>query len=211
VPAPVSLDPEWAGAWLGEVIEATCSEPPVVVGHALGGAIAARFAARSAGQRPTRLRALVLVDSLGLARFRPAPRFALGLLRFTTRPSERSYERFMHQCSYDLDALRDRMGGDWAPFAAYNVGFARSPAMKEASRVLLRVGLPRIPAAELARIEVPVTLIWGRHDRATRLRVAERVSRRYGWALHAIDGAADDPARDQPEAFLRALRATLEV
>lgn len=204
------LDADSAVAWLDEVIDATCLRPPVVVGHALGGAIAARFAARSALHNPGRLRALVLVDPLGMARFRPAPRFAVGLLRFTARPSERSFEQFMHQCSYDADALRDRMGADWAPWVAHNVGFASSPAAKQAGRVLRRVGLPRIPGSDLAGIDVPVTLIWGRHDRANRLRVGRRVARRYGWALHVIDAAADDPARDQPEAFLRTVRAVID-
>jgi hypothetical protein len=33
---------------------------------------------------------------------------------------------------------------------------------------------------------------------------------RYGWLLHVIENAADDPAIERPEAFLQALRATLE-
>jgi len=39
--------------------------------------------------------------------------------------------------------------------------------------------------------------------------VAEAASASYGWRLHVIDNAADDPAIEQPEAFLRALRAAL--
>jgi pimeloyl-ACP methyl ester carboxylesterase len=72
------------------------------------------------------------------------------------------------------------------------------------------LGLPRIPPGDLARIAVPTTLIWGRHDRANRLRIAESASARYGWALHVIEHCADDPPRDQPEAFLTVLRAILE-
>jgi pimeloyl-ACP methyl ester carboxylesterase len=34
-------------AWLGELIEQTCPVPPTLVGHVLGGAIAARFAIQS--------------------------------------------------------------------------------------------------------------------------------------------------------------------
>ena len=56
---------------------------------------------------------------------------------------------------------------------------------------------------------MPTTLIWGRDDRANRVGVAERASARYGWPLHVIERAADDPARDRPEAFLAALRSTL--
>lgn len=199
------LDAGRAVAWLDELLDRTCAEPPVVVGHVLGGAIAARHAAH----RPGRLSGLVLVDSLGLARFRPSIRFALGFLRFTLRPSERSFEGFMNQCAHDRQRLQQQMGDDWTAFVAYNLGLARSEQTKAAGQLFRRVGMPRIPPGELERIAVPTTLIWGRHDRALRLRIAERARDRYGWPLHVIPDAADDPARDQPEAFHRALRTTL--
>jgi pimeloyl-ACP methyl ester carboxylesterase len=151
----------------------------------------------------------VLVDSLGLARFRPAPRFALTLVGFQARPSERTYNRFMRQCSYDLNGLREEMGELWEPFAAYNVDLAQGPGSKAVGRMLREVGIPRIPDSDLARISAPTTLIWGRQDRANRLRIAEAARDRYGWPLHVIEDCADDPARDRPEAFLRALRAAL--
>jgi pimeloyl-ACP methyl ester carboxylesterase len=58
---------------------------------------------------------------------------------------------------------------------------------------------------------VPTTLIWGRHDPATNLRAAELASARYGWPLHVINGAADDPVLEQPEATLYALRTSIEA
>jgi len=191
--------------WLDELIERTCSTPPALVGHVLGGAIAARYAV----QRGERISSLVLVDSLGLARFRPAPRFALTLVGFQARPSERTYNRFMRQCSYDLNGLRKEMGELWEPFASYNVDLAQGPGSKAVGRMLREVGIPRIPDSDLARISAPTTLIWGRQDRANRLRIAEAARDRYGWPLHVIEDCADDPARDRPEAFLRALRAEL--
>lgn len=199
------LDAGRAVEWLEELIEATCDETPTVVGHVLGGAIAARLAAR----RPDRLRRLVLVDSLGLGRFRPSPRFVVTLAAFMARPRERSYERFMVQCSYDVDGLRRNLGDDWESFVAYNLAMASSDSTREAGRLFRKAGIPRIPPADLDRIEAPTTLIWGRADRANRLEIAERASRRHGWPLFVIDRAADDPARDQPEAFLVALRAAL--
>jgi pimeloyl-ACP methyl ester carboxylesterase len=201
------LDADRAAAWLGELIERTCPSPPTLVGHVLGGAIAARFAL----DRGDRLSRLVLVDTLGLRRFRPAPRFALTMLAFQARPSERTYERFMRQCSFDLDGLREQMGDRWEPFAAYNLELSRGPGAKAAGRLLRTVGLPPIAPEDLARIAVPTTLIWGRHDRANRLRIAEAASARYGWPLHVIEDCADDPPRDQPEAFLRALRIAIEL
>lgn len=203
---PLSLDEEGVLAWLDDVIERTCSEPPTVVGHVLGGAIAARFAARHS----SRLRRLVLVDSLGLGRFRPSIRFALGFARFSARPNERSYERFMDQCAYDLDGLRRGMGDDWQPFAAYNIGLGRAESAKYGGKLFRKVGVPRLSSDDLDRISVPTTLIWGRGDRALKLKIAEKASARHGWPLFVIDGAADDPPRDQPEAFVRALRKALD-
>ena len=192
-------------AWLGALIERTCPSPPTLVGHVLGGAVAARFAIAH-GDRIARL---VLVDTLGLAPFRPAPMFALTMIAFLARPTERSYTRFMRQCSFDLDGLREQMGPRWEPYAAYNLELARAPSAAVAGRMMREVGLPRIPPADLERITAPTALIWGRHDRANRLRVAERASARYRWPLHVIENCADDPPRDQPDAFLRALRAVL--
>jgi pimeloyl-ACP methyl ester carboxylesterase len=199
------LDADRAVAWLDALIARTCPRPPVVVGHILGGAIAARHAARHGG----RIERLVLVDTLGLAPFRPSPRFLLRLLGFQARPTEKSYERFMRHCAYDLDGLRARMGAKWRTFVEYNLGLARGRKAKAASRLLRTVGLRRIPPRELERISVPVALIWGRDDQALRLRIAERASERYGWPLEVIEEAADDPPRDRPAAFVAALRRAL--
>jgi pimeloyl-ACP methyl ester carboxylesterase len=200
------LDADRMAAWLGELIERTSTSAPVLVGHVLGGAIAARFAVHESD----RLRRLVLVDTLGLARFRPTPRFALGLVGFQARPTERTYTRFMRQCSFDLDGLREQMGERWDPFVAYNLELARGPGAKQGGRLLRELGLPRIPPPELARIAVGTALIWGRQDRANRLRIAEVASARYGWPLHVIENCADDPPRDQPAAFLEALYTAIE-
>jgi pimeloyl-ACP methyl ester carboxylesterase len=67
-----------------------------------------------------------------------------------------------------------------------------------------------IPPRDLACITVPTTLIWGRHDLGVRLKVAEAASARYGWPLYVIENARDDPAIEQPEAFLEALRTALD-
>ena len=50
------LDHDRVLTWLGELIERTCASPPALVGHLLGGAIAARYAC----ERPDQLSRLVL-------------------------------------------------------------------------------------------------------------------------------------------------------
>ena len=200
------LDHDRVLTWLGELIERTCASPPALVGHLLGGAIAARYAC----ERPDQLSRLVLVDSFGLSWNRPSPRFALPLFAYIARPTERTRDRFLAQCFVDFDGLRDQMAERFEPFGAYSLEWARTKTAKAALRSLMpEYGMRPIPRDVLGRIEVPTALIWGRHDLQTRLSVAEGASARYGWPLHVIEGARDDPFFEQPEAALRALRASL--
>ena len=75
--------------WLDELIEQTCAIPPVLVGKGAGGALAARFAI----EHSDRIDRLVLVDTHGLDRFRPAPGMALTFIGVLLRPTERGLER----------------------------------------------------------------------------------------------------------------------
>lgn len=188
--------------WLDELIEHTCPSPPVLVGHTLGGAIAARFAAEQ-GERIARL---VLVDTFGLAPFEPTPAFGAALMSFLAQPTEDTHDGLWQQCAFDLDGLRAQLGGCWEPMKAYNIDRARTPSVSDAGRILMeRFGMPAIPPDVLERIAVPTTLVWGRHDLATRLSIAETAATSYGWSLQVIEDCADEPAMDQPEAFLRVL------
>lgn len=196
------LDADRFLGWLGALIDRCCDAAPILVGHLGSGALAARFAI----DHGDRLRSLVLVDSFGLARFRPGPGFALALFRYVARPTPRTFEGLMEHCTADFAALRDAMGEDWPPYAAYTLERARSSGGKAALRVLMReVAVPAIPPTQLERITTPTTLIWGRRDPVNRLRVAEAASARYGWPLHVIEDAGDDPPLEQPAAFLHAL------
>lgn len=200
------LDTDRVLAWLGAVVERTCDGPPVVVGRVLGGAIAARFAI----EHSERIAQLVLVDTMGLAPFDPAPAFGEAVDWFFADPSEQTYDRLMQYCSYDFDALRRQFGDTWQDFAAYAVNRGRTPGVLAATGALLSQFAIAIPEVSLARISVPTTLIWGRHDLATPLRVAENASRALGWPLSVIEDAADEPSLDQPAAFVDAVRAAIE-
>jgi pimeloyl-ACP methyl ester carboxylesterase len=196
------LDTERVLAWLAELIDQTCTAPPVLVGQLLGGAIAARFASR----HPDRVSRLVLIDTFGLSAFRPAREFALALSAFLEQPTEQTHERLWRQCAFDLDGLRRRMGQRWQPFAAYNLDRIRTPHVQAALHALMQLFESPIAPVDLLRIAIPVTLIWGRHDRATPLAVAETASASYGWPLRIVEDCNDDPPIEQPEALLRELR-----
>lgn len=201
-----ALDASRVLAWLGALIERTCPTPPVLVGQLLGGAIALRFAVERGGL----LERLVLINTFGLVPLQLAPAFGQALMQYQAEPSAATHEGLWRQCAFDLDRLRERMGGHWEPFEAYNVERARAPATQAAMQGLMQVfGFPAIAPHDLERIVVPTSLIWGRHDRATPLAVAEAASKRHGWPLHVIEKANDDPPIEQPEAVLQALRAEI--
>jgi pimeloyl-ACP methyl ester carboxylesterase len=166
--------------WLDELIEQTCALPPVLVGKGPGGALAGRYAV----EHGNRISGLVLVDSLGLERFRPGPRMALNFMGVFLRPTERRLERsFRRYCFVDLDGTRAAMGEPYEAILAYALDRFRTPSVKAAMRNLMRQLSPAIPS--LYRIAVPTTLIWGRHDVGVPLAV------------------------EQPSPFLRALRTAL--
>lgn len=201
-----ALDVPQILAWLGALVERTCQTPPALVGQLLGGAIALRFAI----ERGERLERLVLIDTFGLAPLQPPPEFGQALTQFQARPSTTTHDTLWRYCAFDLDRLRSRMGERWRPFAAYNVESAHVPATQAAVQALMQAfGIAPIAPSELARIEVPTSLVWGRHDLATPLAVAEAASKRYRWPLHVIENANDDPPLEQPEAVLQALGLSL--
>ena len=199
--------PERVAGWLDDLIECTCTKAPVLVGHTLGGAVAARFAAD--GGRL--LASLVLVDSLGLAAFRPAPAFGAALKAYLHAPNERTHDALWGQCVFDPAGVQDRLGNDWQLIKAANLNGAGASGISALTSWMNEFGIPAIPAEVLERIDTPTTLIWGRHDRATPLAVAEGASKQYGWKMEIIEDAADDPALEQPEAFVSAFRRAIAL
>ncbi|MBW1599200.1 alpha/beta fold hydrolase [Streptomyces sp. JJ38] len=203
------LDAGTVVTWLDELIDRTCgARPPVLAGHLLGGAIAARYAVHHSD----RVAHLVLVETMGLGWFRPAPSFAAPMMGFLARPTAKSRDRLFNQCFLDMDRAGERTGAQWQPLLDYALDRARTPSVQVAMRgIIPRVGVPPIPPGDLARISVPTDLIHGRHGLQVRLRTAEAASARYGWPLHIIEECRDDPAVEQPEAFLDALRTAIGV
>ncbi len=198
--------------WLDALLEQTCgpvgaptSERAAVAGHLLGGAIAARHAV----EHGHRLAHLVLVDTLGLAWFRPKLRFALPMVAFLARPTASSRDRLFDQCFADHDAVAATTD-HWEDMRAYALAGAQDPKLQSAMRTMMpKVGLPPIPADALAGIAVPTTLIHGRDDLQVPVAAAQAASATYGWPLHVVEDVRDDPAVERPEAFLAALTGAL--
>jgi pimeloyl-ACP methyl ester carboxylesterase len=200
------FDAERVLRWLGELVEHVSPEPTVIVGQLVGGAIAARFALES----PARVDALVLVVPTGLAPFEPSPEFGAALGAYLAGPDDETHDELWRRCVSDLDGLRAVLGPTWESLKAYNLDLAGTATAFPAMGTMLELfGAHAIPPEELARISVPTTLIWGRDDHVVPVAVGQAANRRYGWPLHVVDGAGNEPALEAPEAFLRALGAAL--
>lgn len=127
------------------------------------------------------------------------------VIRYGLRPTERNSERFENRAFFDPDRTR-RQDPEWfAAFSAYTMQRARVPHVNRAMKQLIATGKKRVPDADLRRIEIPTTLLWGRHDRFVSLALGEGTSTRLGWPLHVIEDAGHAPHVERPGAFLDAL------
>ena len=156
------------------LIERTCASPPVLVGYALGGAIAARCAI----EHGDRIGRLVLVDALGLAPFDPDAGVRGRAARVHGQPGRGDARPAVAPLRVrPRPRLQDAMGERWAPFAAYNLDRARTPSGMAALGALIEdFGLPGDRRSSSGST-CPVALVWGRHDLATPLAVAEAAAR----------------------------------
>jgi 2-hydroxymuconate-semialdehyde hydrolase len=199
------MDAESFAAWFAELIDRTCSEKPLVVGHSLNGSLAARFAT----SRGDQLERMVLIGVPGIGRWRPAPGFLVTAIRFSIRPTEKNNARFAAWALLDPARTRD-LDREWFDaFMAYGLSRGKVREVKRTMTQLVRAGAKRIDEADLRDIPVPVALVWGRHDRMSALRIAEAAHAKLGWPLRIVEDAGHVPHIEQPEAFVDALRGAV--
>jgi pimeloyl-ACP methyl ester carboxylesterase len=197
------LDVDTFTAWLHGVASRTGLERPTLVAHSLLSSLAARFAAR----RTDLIGRLVLYGAPAVGPYRMPLQLRYVAVRFAIRPTPRNAERFDRFALLDLDATRQRDRGWYDAFDAYTRARAQIPHVKKTMRNLIATQTKRIADAELDRIAVPTTLLWGRHDRMVPLSIGETAAARHHWPLHVIDHAAHAPHIEQPEAFTKVLSA----
>lgn len=192
--------------WFRALLEATCDDRPALIAHSLGAALSARYAARYGGS----LRRLVIYAAPAIGPYRIPLGLAIRAIMFDLRPSEKNAERFDRFGFFDFDAARRRDADGWLEaWNSYARERATVPHVKRTMRWLIRTCTKEIPEAELRRIEIPTSLIWGSHDRFVGLAHAERASARLGWPLRVVDEAGHVPHIERTEAFLNALPADI--
>lgn len=187
--------------WMTDLIERTGLARPMVVGHSMLGSLALHFAARSADT----MERLVVYGAPAVGPYRIPLRLAYLATRFGMRPTAANAERFDRFMLLDRDATRGRDPAWYDAFDAYTRACAGRPEAKKTMGRLVKIGKKAVPDDDMARIAVPVALVWGRHDRVVPLRAAEAAARKHQWPLHVIEHAAHAPHIEQPGSFVEAI------
>ncbi len=197
------LDLEAFSTWFEELLHAAHVQRPTLVAHSLLGTMAARYASREGSQ----LERVVISAAPGVGPYRMPWKLKYVAVRFAIRPTPRNAERFDRFALYDLDAIRARNRDWWDAFEMYNRIQARRHHVKKTMNRLIADQAKSIDRGDLARIDVPVTLLWGLHDRMVPLSVGQAAAVDHGWPLHVIDGAAHAPQIETPQEFVATLAA----
>jgi pimeloyl-ACP methyl ester carboxylesterase len=187
------LDVDTFTCWLSALVERTGLERPTLV--------AARFAVTGSNV----LSRLVIYAGPAVGPYRMPLRLRYVGLRLMLRPTLRNAERFDRYALLDLDATRQRDPGWYDAFVAYTLERATQRHVKKTMSQLLAEQTKPIPERELDRIDIPTSLLWGRHDLMVPLAIGKSAAARHGWPLDVIENAAHAPHIEQPEAFSRTL------
>ena len=183
------------------------TDHPIVVASSLSGA----FAVEAASHEQTDLEQLILICPLDdTGERRPWVRTllrtpVLGTALFNVLASRPSIRYFFERDGYyDADRI-DREELEYAWRSAHQPGARYAPASFAAGTLDPDVDL----ATELAALEVPTTLVWGRDARLVPLRDGRELADAADATLVVIDYATQLPHAEHPEKFIEYLEAEL--
>jgi 2-hydroxymuconate-semialdehyde hydrolase len=204
-PFPDPINQAQFDRWFGALLDQLGGEPPLLVAHSLLGTFAASFASRH-GER---LKALTIYGAPGVGPYRMPLGLMFAAILFDLRPSLGSQERFLRWVFSDPAVTRAQHPQWFDAFDAYCVERGKQPHVKHTMRALVKAGTQRLPVADLARIRIPTTLLWGREDRMVPIATAAAAAAALGWPMHVVEDAGHAPHLERPDSFLATLHDAL--
>ena len=189
--------------FVDDVIEATGASPAVLVGTSLGGHVAAMLASR----RPERVRALVLVGSLGLVPVGAQIRQAMAAAILNT--SRDGLRAKLARAHADPSLVTD----EWVEeeFRINNSAGARETFERLGAYIAERLDDDCVGAAVASLAQrMPILLVWGEQDRSVPISVAAAAHAVLPSArLVVIRDAGHAPYFERPDAFNSTVQAFL--
>jgi pimeloyl-ACP methyl ester carboxylesterase len=202
-PAAVPFSMVAAGERVLAASEALGARRPVLVGHSLGGPIAALVAARS----PERVGGVVLVSTTGLSPERAWRRHVLLPIVRRALGNPRPWENLLASHAWAREIVFTKMFAhprELDPFTTRMLvgGAALARQIGDSLEASLRSDL-RPTLRELA---APLGIVWGEHDETVSLEDAELAQRlRPETRARFVPGAGHMPMVERPDAFAAAL------
>lgn len=185
------------------MLRLACPDEPTLIAHSTTGTMAVRFAIEHGDV----LRRFVIYAAPGVGPYKMPRGLMLRAIQFALRPSEANLRHFDRWALLEPEQTRQQDPEWFEAFSAYRRSRAAVPHVKRTMRQLIGSGTMQVPEAELRRIDVSTTLLWGRHDRMAPLSLAREASARMGWPLHIIDHAGHAPHIERSTAFLQTVTA----
>jgi 2-hydroxy-6-oxonona-2,4-dienedioate hydrolase len=175
-----------------ELVEELDIERPVLCGNSLGGLVSIDLCSRNQGFS----RGLVLAGSAGL--FERSP-----IKGLSSHPSREFVRTTVRGIVHDKNLVTDELVTHWH----------NSITDRDYVRFVLRVSRAtrdRTVEDELANLNLPTLIIWGRNDSITPPSTGEEFQRRIrGSQIEFINDCGHAPNWEQPEAFARLLEGFL--
>jgi pimeloyl-ACP methyl ester carboxylesterase len=202
-PAAVPFSMLAAGERVLAASEALGARRPVLVGHSLGGPIAALVAARS----PERVGGVVLVSTTGLSPERAWRRHVLLPIVRRALGNPRPWENLLASHAWAREIVFTKMFAhprELDPFTTRMLvgGAALARQIGDSLEASLRSDL-RATVRELA---APLGIVWGEHDETVSLEDAELAQRlRPETRARFVPGAGHMLMVERPDAFVAAL------
>ncbi|MBA2695798.1 MAG: alpha/beta hydrolase [Actinobacteria bacterium] len=198
----LSAQADYLLRWLDAV---GVTEPPVLVGHDLGGGVAQIAAVRA----PDRFAGLVLTnavcyDSWPIPSVKLMQRLAPVLARLPEVAVYPTIVQLLHRGHDAPDSAREAIGVHWAPYVAHG-----------AARALMRQVRPLDPADTLAvadrlpTLGLPARVVWGETDQFQKVAYGERLAQDLRTELVRIAGGKHFTPEDHPQIVAEAVNELL--